>query len=486
MKSNLKMLIGAAAALVLLSGVTAALLLFKPVDTNEGEEVSETTAVVNESRLLYEKAQSDIESIDITNETGTFRIKKFADDAWFVEEFAGFTHDTSAVSSLLGQSCTLTAAKNIGSYVSDLSVYGLDKPRAQVNITFGDGTVKDVAVGSDAPADDLVYVMQSGNVYAVNKDSVTAFLQDKFYFLSKTVYMPKMPESENDTTDYKKINSITIKRPDLDYDNVLEYDPRQDIDELVTGSQCSHIMTQPVRLDLHPDNAYPLLNNVFGLTAKNIAVVAPSQDTLDKLGFNDPIAVVDFDIVGGDLHFVVGSEADDGYYCMAEGIDIVFIFDKDTVPWATVKPEDIAMTLITSTYIYTIKTIDVAVGEDDITHFELNGDKDDFHVTYTRPHAGKTEKTEADPDLFRSFYQYFLKAPAEEIYLDECTDPAKVSVTITSEYGTDKVEFIPSSNRLSIIRLNGRTSFRCRTVYADRLIDNLENLLDGKDIITTW
>ena len=239
-------------------------------------------------------------------------------------------------------------------------------------------------------------------------------------------------------------------------------------------------------MDLDPDKAYTVLNNVFGLTARDIAVIAPKAETLTKMGFDDPICTVDFDIVGGDLHFVVGSEADDGYYCMAEGIEIVFIFDKETVPWVNVMPTDITQPLMTSTYIYTIKSLDVTIGEDDTTHFELSGDSKALSVAYSRPSAGVNDMTPIDDGRFKSFYQYFLKAPAEEIYLTECDDPATVTVTINATHGTDVIEFIPSESRMSVVRLNGKTSFKCRTVYADRLIENLENLLSGRDIITTW
>ncbi|MBR4225000.1 MAG: hypothetical protein IKR73_09335, partial [Oscillospiraceae bacterium] len=98
MKSKIKLLIGVSAALLLLIAVVVILLLTKPGDDPDAE-VSETTVTTSQSRLLYEKAQSDISEIDITNEKGSYKIKKYADDAWFVEEFAGLVHDTNNISS---------------------------------------------------------------------------------------------------------------------------------------------------------------------------------------------------------------------------------------------------------------------------------------------------------------------------------------------------------------------------------------------------
>ena len=486
MRSNIKFLIAVTIALVVLIGAVIVLLNVK----TEGDVEEETTTqAVTESpsRLLYEKNKMDIDEIDVTNETGSYKIKKYAEDAWFVEEFSGLVHDTAAISAVLGEACTLTSSQ-VASEGGDMSVYGLDKPIARARVTFGDGTVKGMSIGSDAPTKGLVYVRldDADTVYAVDGDSVDCFFKDRFYYLEKTVYRAKTAENPDDKTDYKKINSITIKRSDIDYDIVLEYDIRQESEEIVTGNSATHIMTSPVRLDLNPDKAYEVLNNIFGLKASGVAVIGPSEDTLKKFGFDEPLADISFDIVGGNAHLVVGSEFSDGYYCMADGFDMIFTFDKTSVPWATVMPTDITMPLITSNYIYTIHRFDITLDGSDLYSFVPSGDKDDFSVTYTRPNADVNEPQTMDADGFKSFYQYFLKAPAEEIYLDECDDEPFVKVVIEHDYGTDTVEFIRSENRMSIVRLNGVTSFKCRTAYADRLAENLTNLMEGRDIIITW
>ena len=87
---------------------------------------------------------------------------------------------------------------------------------------------------------------------------------------------------------------------------------------------------------------------------------------------------------------------------------------------------------------------------------------------------------------FKDFYQYILRAPAEELYLENCSEPADITVTISHEYGVDEIEFINSDDRKSIIRLNGRTSFKCRTAYVNRLMDNVQHLLNGEKIVSTW
>lgn len=486
MRSNIKLLIAAAVVLAVLAVTLTVLLL-----GGKGEEENvpeETTPAQTEtvSRLIYDKDPSQIENIRIRNASGEYDIKKYDDDAWFVPEFVGHTHSTAALVDALDQAATVTSQQVAAEDAEDMSIYGLDSPRADVTITFsGNSEEKTMHIGSDSPSPGLTYVSFDAEktVHAVNTSDIDIFLNDKFYFIAKTVYTAKQPKDENDTTDYTKINSITISRKDIDYDIVLEYDIRQDDLDIVSGNSSSHIMTSPVRLDLNPDLAYEVLSGVFGLTAAEVAVVSPSEAVMEQFGLADPFAEVNFDIAGENFRFLIGNEYYDedgkqtGYLCYADGIDIIYVFSNSSVPWATVMPMDITMTMITTTYIYTIDTIDVATA-DSTAHFKLSGGQDNFAV----------ECSDADVtvDSFKDYYQFILRAAAEELYLEETDAPADITITIVSDYGTDVIEFIRSEDRKTIIRRNGVTSFRCRTAYTDRLIENLGHLLNGENIITVW
>jgi hypothetical protein len=438
------------------------------------------------SRLLYDKDPAQIENIHVSNSSGEYDVVKYSDSSWFVSDFIGLPHSTVAINDICSNAASLTSQQVASENAEDLSIYGLDAPRAEVTVTFADGTdEKDLLVGNDSPSDGLTYAAFKGEntVYAVDTSDVDVFLNDRFYFLAKTVYTEKQAEDEDDTTDYSKITSITISRKDIDYDIVLEYDERQDDADAIYGNSSTHIMTSPVCLDLNPDNSYDVINSVFDLTATEIAVAAPTDEIMAQFGLADPFGEVSFDITGGDFYLLMGNEYYDengkalGRYCYADGIDIIYMFDYSKLPWATVMPLDISMTMITSTYIYSINTIEIETA-DSSTLFTLSGGSDDFKV--------ECDDSDVTEDNFKSFYQYILRAPAEELYLEDCTDPADITVTISHEYGVDEIEFINSDDRKSIIRLNGRTSFKCRTAYVNRLIDNVDRLLNGEEIVSTW
>ena len=486
MRSNVKLLITGAAVLAVLAAAVV-LLNVMGGDEEQEEAVSETTASTETlSRLLYDKDPAQIENIHVSNSSGEYDVVKYDENSHFVKDFIGLPHSAVAVNDICSSAATFTSQQVASENAEDMSVYGLDAPRADVTVTFADsGDTKELLIGNDSPSDGLTYAAFKGEntVYAVNTSDVDIFLNDRFYFLAKTVYTQKQPTDENDTTDYSKITSITISRKDIDYDIVLEYDVRQDDADAIYGNSSSHVMTSPVSLDLNPDTSYDVINDVFDLTATEIAVAAPTDEILEQFGLADPFGEVSFDITGGDFYLLMGNEYYDesgkalGRYCYADGIDIIYMFDYSTLPWATVMPLDITMSMITSTYIYSVNTIEIETADND-TLFTLSGGSDDFAV--------QCDDELVTVDNFKDFYQYILRAPAEELYLEECTDPADITVTISHEYGVDKIEFINSADRKSVIRLNGRTSFKCRTAYVNRLIDNVQKLLNGENIVSTW
>ncbi len=474
-------------ALLAVGALTAAVIFLNKTDTAESEEEETTTATVNESRLLYDKDPKKIQSIEITNSTGSFAVKKYAEDAWLVEGFESIIHDTSLISGLLDSCATLTASQTAAEKAEDLSVYGLDAPRATVVTTFEDGSVRTLEVGKETPKATLTYARSDGGdaVIVVDTSSVEQYLESKFYFLQKTVYTLRQPKDENDKTDYSKIDKITIERKDLDYPVVLEYDVRQDDDTVVSGNSSTHVLTSPVRLDLDPDPAYNIINGIFGLTADEVAIVAPSEESLEQYGLLDPACRVTWEIAGESVTVSFGNEYKDsegvmqGYFGTADGFDEIFVFGKNNVPWMDFKLEKISMPLITTNYIYTVNSFDIKVPDKEYS-FSLSGGQDEFAVRC------ETTGEDMDADLFKGFYQYFLKAPAEEIYLTPDEAQPLVTVTVKTDTLTDTVEFIDTGDRMCDIRLNGKTSFRCRKTYVSRLIENLDRLFAGEEPLTTW
>jgi hypothetical protein len=94
-----------------------------------------------------------------------------------------------------------------------------------------------------------------------------------------------------------------------------------------------------------------------------------------------------------------------------------------------------------------------------------------------------------DLNRYKSFYQALIKAPAEELYLDEVEGDPVATVTINLQIGGDPdvVEFYRIDDRKTVIVHNGVPSFACRTSFLEKsLLPNIANVNGDDDFVTNW
>lgn len=487
MKKNIRLIIIICAAAVLLGGAVLALVLTAPKE--ETEEADDTPA----TSLLYDKTPEDLAKLTVENEDGSYELIRVGEGdnaAWTVEEFISFPLDSSLITKLIDNSSSLTAQQTVVENPEDISIYGLDAPAATVTANFSDsaGTVKKIIIGNLTPEETKRYIMIDGdsNVYTVYNSAVTCFLEDKFALINKTIYTAKTASDEDDTTDYTKIKKMTIKRADLDYDVVIEYDTRLDDSDAVVGNSSSYVMSEPIFRDLNPETSATITDTIFGFTASDVAVLNPADSDLELLGITNPAAEITIEVNGGDvISFKIGDEfvnddgVKEGRFVMVDGINVVYIFDTDDLPWLTFKPLDIVTSMYTSNYVYDLDTLDITCGGRTLS-FDISGtDSDDFSV--------KLNGEDTDSERFKTLYQYILKAPSTELCFDEPDGEPDLTVNIKTKQGkTDLIEFIPVGGRQSAVRLNGEPVYICAQAYVDRFISNIELYENGEEIISNW
>ena len=491
MKKNIKYIIIFCVIAVILAGLLAALKLTAPAEEEENE--SDTDNAVQTS-LLYDKNPHDISKLEISNEHGDYEVVRAGegDDAvWTIVELANLPMSSASMGNLLENAASVTAQQTVVDSAedlsADLSIYGLAEPLSTVTATFSDSgnTVKKLFIGNLTPSGTMHYAMVEGDtkVYTILNSKVNCFLENKYYVLNKIIYTARAAADENDTTDYTRINKMTITRSDLDYDFVIEYDVRQDDDSIMIANSSGYVITSPIFRELNPETSAAVMDGIFGLTAYDFGILNPNEEDFAGCGITEPAAEVLFEINGGDaIHITIGNECFDedgtklGRYVYVDGAAIIYVFEESSLPWLNVSPLDICTTMFTSNYIYDVKSVDISGGAD--MSFTLTGGSDDFAV--------KLNGNDADAEKFKTLYQFLLKAPSDELYFEETDTEPTVSISIKTDSGEDLIEFIPSDGRKAIIRLNGKVTYKCASAYVDRLMSNLELYRNGGDILSSW
>ena len=93
--------------------------------------------------------RDDVETIEIRNSHGSFRLVKEG-ETWRLVEPIDFPADQTAVSSLLGSLERLDADRTLTADEVDLAAYGLDKPSLSVTLGTADGGSLSLAIGDEA------------------------------------------------------------------------------------------------------------------------------------------------------------------------------------------------------------------------------------------------------------------------------------------------------------------------------------------------
>ena len=487
MSSSVKYLIAGVTAVALLTGGIIAMNLTDPSKKQaEDSEISDTLEETTEP--VYTGASDDIVSIEVKNDAGGYtfvRKTKATGEAqavFTVDGLDGVVLDSNLVDGFAVQAKELVPNKVITEKAEDLSVYGLDKPKAEVTVTYdGDSAGKaEILVGNESPAGDLyVKTKDKDTVYTVSSSFVKSYTYEKEYFVSKSVL--EKPADE----DMPIVKKITIERPDLEKPIILEYTGENESG----GTSATHVMTSPVKAYLDVSKSTDYTHGLFGLTAETVLSLSPSKEELAVAGIETPSCTVTMETDDGKTYVLKtgmeynGTEDyEKGYTGYYEGTDVLWKFSKNSVPWVTMQPGDITSSLVFGSYIYDLKSMEVNAGGK-TEKFEFTGNDAD---TYKVMLNGK----DFDLERYKSFYQAVIKAPAEEICTsDEGIGELKASFKLTYNNGNpdETIEFYAAEGNKMIIKKDGVTSFRCRASFVERsLLPNIAAVEGDADFITIW
>ncbi len=170
---------------------------------------------------------------------------------------------------------------------------------------------------------------------------------------------------------------------------------------------------------------------------------------------------------------------------MFEGGNLIYAISTSNAPWYTFKVQDIMSRRPISPYIYTVDTLTVTTPDGEYV-FRVEGDADN--------HAFYCGDQTLDDSKFKGFYQHLITSMGEELFFEEADyEPyIKVHFTYRSEYEStygrseDIIEFYKSDDRKNIVRVNGDVLYKVRQVYTERLLSNLDALLNGGEIELNW
>ena len=501
MNKKVRNLIISGVVLLVLVGVLL-LLLFLPQDSSGEEESSATSSAITTTSVeLFNRETEELTEISIENEAGSILLHQEIqgegdeqESVYSVDGLDGIDQNTEA-SSLFSTLDAINASQLVEENPADLAKYGMDTPRATITIRYSDGTENVLLLGDTLPTGVGCYGMVNDdpNVYALTS-SISPYAELVLTDFVDTTIIETWTAPEDSEATAPEIRSMTVVGGALTEtigDTPFSFEMGEYNEDLASYgmSGSTWVITSPVNASLHTENTQELRDAVNGLSASDVAAIHPDEAMLAEYGLDDPYTVVDFNRDGEDFHLDIGaSDGSGNRYVMTDGKDVVFVVAESSLPWISIDITKMFSSILYLPFIDDVSQVDLM----------LNGETYSFEMELAEPEEPEEGEEAEEPSLgrvtyngqeldldnYRTMYQFFLLAPAEDLNLDGTT--GELIASITYHYHddpdrTDTIEFYQISDRRVALGLNGDISFTSRIAYITRLEQNLEKLLNGEE-----
>lgn len=486
-----------------------------PSGSDSTSSDSGSTSSDSDKIAITEKEQENVLKMEVTNSTGSFsfdrqqrEVSTTDDDGnvststeyyWVSPELDGVSHNDSTIGSFVRCMAGLSASSMVEQNAQDLEKYGLAEPEAEVKVTFDDGSTADICFGIRNPAStNYVYCMTKGSSDVMQASYYST--GSAFYDIRDFVNLA-LTEAYN-TSNPNELDYLIVERKDLDEPVRIEYmydiaEESENEDSVITTFN-THRIISPITAELDTTSGQSICYGVYSLSASSCEYIDPTEQEIADAGLDDPFCKVSFKYSGKARVLLLGNEirtttgegesavsSVTGYYAMFEGGNIVYSISTDNAPWYTFQVQDIMSRRPISPYIYTIDTLTITTPDGEYV-FKVSGTADDHSFTYG--------DTVLDDSSFKSFYQHLITSMGEELYFsDEQLEPyITLDFKYREEYydtygrGEDIIEFYKSDDRKNIVSVNGDILYKVRQIYTQRLLENLDALLNGGEIKLNW
>jgi hypothetical protein len=363
---------------------------------------------------------------------------------------------------------------------ADLSIYGLDQSRAQVEIKTNSGKGTILYIGNDAPDRSSTYVRLEGQpqVYQAGKWEIDSLLQGIFDFVDREV-SPQLPDDGYGGFEFSEITLGGTVRPDGIVRVVYE-----EPDETPTTGRISnpYRITSPIEEALNQDKGMTTLKTIPNIQADAVAGRIFGPEDLVPYGLDRPYSTA---AIGGTLGQGLGGfslrasrpDANDNVYILREGSELVYQVAASKIPWLNVTWWDLMDKMLILPFIDEVARIEL-ISPQRQTAFSLNGEGDELKV--------ESQGIVLNTDDFRKYYQTLLSAVYDE-YTEERIPPgASPILEIVYRYRDgrtpDRISFYTAGNRRVLSSLNGRRPFYTYSTYTDKVLNDLDQILEGKKV----
>ncbi len=376
------------------------------------------------------------------------------------------------------------------------SEYGFDKPRAQAEVYYNDGTYSVLRLGDDAPGGTSCYIQfgDSKTVYVANLSEMEPMLMSITDLFSTAVNTDAATAADD------SFDKITLGGTHLSEEVVI-------VDNEDGSLACYYLMQSHSDAPVNVNEGSNIIGSIRNLTATEVVCVNPDADNLKEYGLSKPFATVkttytytntEYDEAGNETSkedvkvpiSLWASEADSegNVFLMEENGKLIYKIATSSVPWAVTTMEKLQSEYVLNPSYDSLESVEIA-SEGKTYKFVLSSEA----VTTTDDSGNESVAYEArvsldsksiDADQFNILYQDL--ALMERAGADESTKAGEAVLTVTYNYLTDRkadtVVFSATDTQKVIPLVNGVRAGYVYSADVTALAKNVQKLASGQEI----
>ena len=423
---------------------------------------------------------SDVEEVSVTNDTGTWGFKYDADDEdYYITGYKGTPYQESAYTALIAAARNPLSIERIAVDVDDMSKYGISSDGARYTITAFDGTAYTVYVGD--------MLVTGGGYYCAleGRNAVYAMDTSMAYFTSSVLsYINPLLSFPVSDTEYYNTEKFTLT---VDGNEFVSFGYATAAEKEKTASNSTYKMFYPENYTPNTSNTNHILESFVEFEGTQVLAFGPYGETmsgveLSKYNLLVPKYEIYYRYSNVDNYIYVSEQNEDGsYYAYSLLFNIVCLVDADTVDYLRWDLIDFIDKPLFQKNINDVASVRIQTTQGGDETFIIKGDSNE-NLTCTVSSTGEVMDDEMLKN-FRRLYIKLLNLQIEEYTESKSTDEWLMTLTVTTDFGYEyQYSFYAYSTRRCYFTINGEGEFYCLRDRVEKIIEDLPNLLDGKEI----
>lgn len=411
---------------------------------------------------------ADVSSMKVQNAKDSYTLVKKAGSVYNIVGKEHLAADSSAILEAIKKLCDIETTKEMEIATDKLSDYGLDTPQATVELATKKETFA-LYLGIKAPSDDYYYArLGDGKVFIMEAEQAAVLLSDRYAYYETDVSL------YDSSADQQKISPVVFGGKNA---TAMRMESTEAIVDEEDFSP-SYMMVSPIKHAFSNSAMEEILALLEALAAAEPVCDDIGDASLEKYGLKEPNYLLTFGNNGEEMTIEFGKTQDSFIYLRRKGEGLIY---KVQSSYAEVLGRNLAGLCDVISYMQDV---------DNVSGMKVSG----MGKTYTIDMTGKRSELQVrvngkdvNANLFADFYAHLIGIiVTEEAEKPRGDDPLVTVEVQLEDGGTDVLKYYAVNEMKCFFEVNGSGIFNVSRLSVEKILENAQNLYDGKEIIAEW